>query len=95
LHLSIFQIVDRQPFTVVNGDIVPSGSAAPPAAWESGWKDTVLVNPFEIVRVIVPFEDYAGYYPFHCHVLEHEDHDMMRQFQTRTNLIFSNGFEVP
>ena len=94
LHLSMFQIVDRQPFTVVNGDIVPSAPATPPAAWESGWKDTVLVNPFEIVRVIVPFADYAGYYPFHCHVLEHEDHDMMRQFQTRTDVIFSSGFEA-
>jgi spore coat protein A len=95
LHLSMFQIIDRQAFTVVNGEIVPSGSATPPAPWESGWKDTVLVNAFEIVRVVVPFEDYAGYYPFHCHVLEHEDHDMMRQFQTRTDVIFSSGFEAP
>jgi spore coat protein A len=95
LHLSMFQIIDRQAFTVVNGEIVPSGSATPPAPWESGWKDTVLVNAFEIVRVVVPFEDYAGYYPFHCHVLEHEDHDMMRQFQTRTDVIFSSGFETP
>jgi len=95
LHLSMFQILDRQAFTVVNGNVVPTGSPSPPGAWESGWKDTVLVNPSEIVRVIVPFEDYAGYYPYHCHVLEHEDHDMMRQFQTLSDVIFGNGFELP
>jgi len=65
----------------------------PAAAYESGWKDTVLVNAFEIVRVIVPFADYAGQYPFHCHVLEHEDHDMMRQFLTVADTVFANGFE--
>ena len=53
----------------------------------------MIVNPSEIVRIIVPFADYAGRYPYHCHVLEHEDHEMMRQFETRTDAIFGNGFE--
>jgi len=39
------------------------------------------VYPNEIVRVIARFEDYTGLYPYHCHILEHEDHEMMRQFQ--------------
>jgi spore coat protein A len=89
----MFQVLDRQAFTVVDGNIVPSGSPAPPAPQEAGWKDTVIVNPSEIVRIIVPFADYAGRYPYHCHVLEHEDHEMMRQFETRTDAIFGNGFE--
>jgi spore coat protein A len=93
VHLSMFQVLDRQAFTVVDGNIVPSGSPAPPAPQEAGWKDTVIVNPSEIVRIIVPFADYAGRYPYHCHVLEHEDHEMMRQFETRTDAIFGNGFE--
>ena len=93
LHLSMFQVVDRQPFTIVGGNVVPSGPAVPAAPQEAGWKDTVLVNPNEIVRVIVPFEDYAGRYPYHCHVLEHEDHEMMRQFETRTDAIFASGFD--
>ena len=48
---------------------------------EAGWKDTVRANPQEITRVIARFEDYTGKFAYHCHVLEHEDHEMMRQFQ--------------
>jgi len=95
LHLSMFQILDRQAFTVVDGNVVPTGSAMPPAPEEGGWKDTVQVNPSEIVRIIVPFADYAGRYPYHCHVLEHEDNEMMRQFETRADLVFRNGFDTP
>ena len=50
-------------------------------ATEGGWKDTVLVLPNEIVKVIVPFGSYAGKYVFHCHNLEHEDDGMMLQYQ--------------
>jgi spore coat protein A len=95
VHLSMFQILDRQDFSVVDGNVVPTGSPRPPAPQEAGWKDTVIVNPSEIVRVIIPFEDYAGRYPYHCHVLEHEDHEMMRQFETRSDEIFGDGFEIP
>ena len=42
----------------------------------------MVVGPFEAVRVIARFEDYAGRFPYHCHILEHEDHAMMRQFET-------------
>ena len=41
-----------------------------------------MVGPNEILRVIARFEDYKGKYAYHCHILEHEDHEMMRQFQT-------------
>ena len=41
-----------------------------------------MVGPNEIVRVIARFEGFKGKYPYHCHILEHEDHEMMRQFQT-------------
>ena len=58
-----------------------SGPAVTPPAWEQGWKDTVAVGPNEIARVIVRFTDYTGRFPYHCHILEHEDHDMMRQFE--------------
>ena len=55
----------------------------PPLAYERGLKDTVQVNPGEIVSVIASFEDYADPvrpYMFHCHMLEHEDAGMMGQF---------------
>jgi len=37
--------------------------------------------PGEVTRIIARFADFAGKYPYHCHILEHEDHEMMRQFQ--------------
>lgn len=82
LHLVMFQVLDRQNFEVVNDEVVPIGPRYPPAANEAGWKDTVQVHPNQITRVITRFETYEGLYPFHCHLLEHEDHEMMRQFQT-------------
>lgn len=52
-------------------------------AYEAGWKDTVVVNPAEPVRLIMQFKDYSDPplpYMFHCHVLDHEDMGMMGQF---------------
>jgi FtsP/CotA-like multicopper oxidase with cupredoxin domain len=48
---------------------------------EQGWKDTVLVMPGEIVKILVPFESNRGKFVFHCHNLEHEDDGMMLQYQ--------------
>ena len=45
---------------------------------ERGLKDTVRVNPKEIVELAVRFEKFSGRYMYHCHILEHEDRDMMR-----------------
>jgi FtsP/CotA-like multicopper oxidase with cupredoxin domain len=49
---------------------------------ERGLKDTVRVNPSEIAEIAVRFTTYAGRYMYHCHILEHEDRDMMRPFVT-------------
>jgi spore coat protein A len=81
VHLVMFQVLDRQPFTVVDDVVVPQGVPTPPAPHESGWKDTVPVYPGEIVRVIAKFEDYTGKFAHHCHIAEHEDQEMMRQFE--------------
>ena len=69
VHLVQFQILDR------NGQ--PSTGA------DLGWKDTVLVPPGDLVRIIMAFERYADPqipYMYHCHILEHEDNGMMGQF---------------
>ena len=47
---------------------------------ELGWKDTVRVNPGEMVSITATFDGFTGRYMYHCHILEHEDHDMMRPF---------------
>jgi blue copper oxidase len=48
---------------------------------DAGWQDTVLVLPGETVRVQVTFTSHTGIYLYHCHILEHEDMGMMRNFQ--------------
>jgi spore coat protein A len=83
MHLVGFQVLDRDGFTTgPGGEIIPNGSPQAPPAEESGWKDTALVAPNQILRVIARFEDYKGKYPYHCHILEHEDNEMMRQFES-------------
>jgi spore coat protein A len=82
LHLVQFQLLDRQPFVISDGDPVLTGTPKLPEIEESGWKDTIVAMPFQVTRIIARFEDYVGRFPYHCHMLEHEDHAMMRQFQT-------------
>lgn len=48
---------------------------------DDGWKDTVLVMPGERVRILVRFEDYTGLFLYHCHMLEHEDTGLMRNYR--------------
>ena len=80
MHLVFFQILNRQDFEIVDDQVIPLGQPIPPAPEESGWKDTARTEPGQILRVIARFEDYTGKYAYHCHIIEHEDHEMMRQF---------------
>lgn len=48
---------------------------------ETGWKDTVQAHPGMVTRIITRFDDYPGRYVWHCHILEHEDNEMMRPFE--------------
>ena len=96
VHLNAFQVLDRLAATVATGDVTATGTtatvtigAAPDDGIqhalddnELGLKDTVRVNPTEVVDIVVRFEDFAGRYMYHCHILEHEDRDMMRPFVT-------------
>ncbi len=51
----------------------------PPEAWETGFKDTVIAYPGEITRIKANY-DLAGFYVWHCHIVEHEDNEMMRPY---------------
>ncbi len=95
LHLVDFRVLNRQPFsgTVVakpmgaNGSytggyltqVSLNGAARPAEANEAGRKDTVVAYPGEVTRILVKFPR-AGEYVWHCHILSHEDHEMMRRF---------------
>ncbi|HEY0731772.1 MAG TPA: multicopper oxidase domain-containing protein, partial [Chitinophagaceae bacterium] len=86
LHMVTMQMVNRQKF---KADIDPMtgkpehihllGQPKPPAAEEQGWKDTWVMYPGEVTRVIAKF-DIEGLYVWHCHILSHEDHEMMRPY---------------
>ena len=85
LHLVHFQILDRRPIDTFDymkrGMVRYTGPAQPPEPLESGWKDTARADPGMITRIIVPFEGYTGRYVWHCHILEHEDNEMMRPYE--------------
>jgi FtsP/CotA-like multicopper oxidase with cupredoxin domain len=51
---------------------------------DAGWTDTVVVLPAETVRIQVTFSKHQGLYLYHCHILEHEDMGMMRNFRIRS-----------
>ena len=84
LHMVRFQVLDCRPFDLavyqLSKKIVYTGPAVPLSAGEAGWKDTVRVDPMTVTRIIVRFEGYAGRYVWHCHLLEHEDNEMMRPY---------------
>jgi len=85
LHMVRFQILDRRRFDgfeyMTTGNLRYTGPAMVPDANEMGWKDTARVNAKTVTRIIVPFVGYPGRYVWHCHILEHEDNEMMRPYE--------------
>ena len=97
-HLVNVQVLSRQPFNVDTYDGTPSytGPAHGPDKTELGWKETVRMNPGEVTTVIMRFDlpqvpfsvpssprTGGNEYVWHCHILEHEEHDMMRPLVVR------------
>ncbi len=82
VHLVQFQILSRQPFDVEHynqtGEIIYTGDPVEPSENEMGWKDTVRAGGGQVTSIIAHFNHHTGDYVWHCHILEHEDHDMMR-----------------
>jgi len=81
VHLTKFQVVDRRPLGTAPG----GAGTVPPLAFERGWKDTVGAHPGMITRIRQRFELPAEAvgpqkYVYHCHIVEHEDNDMMRPY---------------
>jgi spore coat protein A, manganese oxidase len=81
------------PWPSPSADEYVTDDPYPPAPNEAGWKDTVLAMPGEITRIIVPFggsdagipapfsTSFIGEYVWHCHILEHEDNEMMLPYE--------------
>jgi spore coat protein A, manganese oxidase len=85
LHLVRFQILDRQSYEPwlfqTKRQLHFLGPPQPPDPGEAGWKDTVRAHSRMVTRIIVPFTGFTGRYVWHCHILEHEDNEMMRPYE--------------
>ncbi len=84
LHLVAFRIISRQGFDMsswMGGTMKLSGAPRPPQPNEQGWKDTAIVSPGEMLSILVKFSGFKGKFVYHCHMIEHEDNDMMRPFE--------------
>jgi spore coat protein A len=88
LHEVQFQVVGRQSL-VIDEEGMPlqpfalAGRPRAPEAWERGLKDTVIAYPGEVTRLRVVF-DVAGLFVWHCHIVDHEDNEMMRPLYVGT-----------
>jgi spore coat protein A, manganese oxidase len=85
IHEVAFEVVDREGL-VLDGEgevaepIQLTGDVRPPEPWESGFKDTVIAYPGEVTRVRARFLS-PGQFVWHCHIVEHEDNEMMRPYR--------------
>ena len=84
LHLVQFEVRGRKD---------ANGVVHPPEANERGFKDTVIAYPGEVTRVKARF-DLAGRYVWHCHIIEHEDNEMMRPFEVVAPMAFTAGMNA-
>jgi spore coat protein A len=84
IHEVLFQVVDRQAIVVDEEsgtvEIEPGSEPTTPEPWEDGWKDTVIAYPGQVTRMRMRFAQ-GGQYVWHCHIVEHEDNEMMRPYR--------------
>ena len=84
VHEVTFEVVSRQDI-IVDEDtqevqVAPGSLPTPPESWETGFKDTVTAYPGQVTRIRAQFNT-PGQFVWHCHIVEHEDNEMMRPFR--------------
>jgi FtsP/CotA-like multicopper oxidase with cupredoxin domain len=84
IHEVAFEVVEREGLVLEGDDVaIPvrtDGVVTPPEDWESGVKDTVIAYPGQVTRVKARFDN-PGQFVWHCHIVEHEDNEMMRPYR--------------
>ncbi len=85
VHEVVFEVVNRQALeTNADGEtalpVSLVGEPRPPEPWETGFKDTVMAYPGEVTRIRATFSK-GGRFVWHCHIVEHEDNEMMRPYR--------------
>ncbi|MFP5416192.1 MAG: multicopper oxidase domain-containing protein, partial [Actinomycetes bacterium] len=82
VHEVVFEVLNRQAIDVEEDTVAleEESDPQPPEPWERGRKDTVIALPGQVTRIRARFAT-AGQYVWHCHILEHEDNEMMLPFR--------------
>ncbi|XVX21150.1 multicopper oxidase family protein [Actinomycetota bacterium] len=81
VHEVAFEVLGRQDMTYDEATgAVTLGASSPPAPGERGRKDTVIAEPGQVTRLKATFK-VPGQFVWHCHILEHEDNEMMRPYR--------------
>jgi FtsP/CotA-like multicopper oxidase with cupredoxin domain len=84
IHEVVFEVVNRQPILIDEANatvrVAPGSVPTPPEPWETGFKDTVTAYPGQVTRVKAQFNT-PGQFVWHCHIVSHEDNEMMRPFR--------------
>ena len=85
IHEVVFEVVNREGLVLDEDEEVAEpiqldGNVTPPEPWESGFKDTVIAYPGQVTRVRAQFKT-PGQFVWHCHIVEHEDNEMMRPYR--------------
>jgi spore coat protein A, manganese oxidase len=84
IHEVVFEVVNRQALVLEDDEVVQpiqlDGIPVPAEPWESGFKDTVIAYPGQVTRVRAQFRT-PGQFVWHCHIVEHEDNEMMRPYR--------------
>lgn len=77
------------------GDVDPKylvpNTVVGPLANETSLKDTVKANPGEVTRVLLKFLRFPGKFVYHCHILEHEENDMMQYMNITAGPLAKEG----
>ncbi|SDS57630.1 multicopper oxidase family protein [Pseudomonas oryzae] len=84
IHEIVFEVINRQDILVDEENhtvqVLPGSAPAPAEPWEIGLKDTVIAFPGQVTRLRMRFPT-PGQFVWHCHLVEHEDNEMMRPFR--------------
>jgi FtsP/CotA-like multicopper oxidase with cupredoxin domain len=85
IHEIAFEVVNREGLVTdeeaeVRQPIRLDGTVAPREPWETGFKDTIIAYPGQVTRVRGQFKT-PGQFVWHCHIVEHEDNEMMRPYR--------------
>jgi FtsP/CotA-like multicopper oxidase with cupredoxin domain len=85
IHEVAFEVVNREGLVLdEEGEVIQpiqlDGNIMPPESWETGVKDTITALPGQVTRVRLHFAN-PGQFVWHCHIVEHEDNEMMRPYR--------------